>query len=231
MMKKLIKIIFFLSISVFVKAQTFDLLPEDTNPYEGGSVQFYKDLNDVLVKNNFKPCSNRPSEMFLADIEIVNGDGKIVNKKFNDDCVTKLFLNAFQEVNKLKKWNDSSGKQRKFSIIFYPIDYFSIFKEGYTTEGLKKEAHFPGGIEEFKKQLGNNLKNQKIKNAVGLKVMIRFKVNQEGIINNIHVESGELDSSEKEKIVRAIEKIDKKWNPETFREQPLISTYQLSLSL
>lgn len=230
-MKKLLKIIFFLSISVFVKAQTFDFLPEDTSPYEGGPVQFYKDLNDVLIKNNFKPCNNRPSEMFLADIEIENGEGKIVNKKFNEDCVTELFLKAFQEVNKLKKWSDTSGKQKRFSILFYPIDYFAGFKEGYTTEGLKKEAQFPGGIEEFKRELGHNVKKQKIKNASGLKVKIRFKVNQEGILNNIYVESGELDLSDKEKIVKAVEKIDKKWTPETFRGQPLISSYQLSLSL
>lgn len=230
-MKELLKIIFFLSISVFVKAQTFDLLPENTNPYEGGPVQFYKDLNDVLIKNNFKPCNNRPSEMFLADIEIVNGEAKVVNKKFNEDCVTELFLKAFQEVNKLEKWSDNSRKQRKFSILFYPIDYFASFKEGYTTEGLKKEAQFPGGIEEFKNKLSNNVKKQKIKNANGLKVKIRFKVNQEGILNNIYVESGDLDSSDKEKIVEAVEKIDKKWSPETFRGQPLISTYQLSLSL
>jgi hypothetical protein len=111
----------------------------------------------------------------------------------------KIFLKAFQEVNTLKKWSTSSAKQRKFSVIFYPIDYFASFKEGYTTEGLKKEAHFPGGIEEFKKQLGDNVKNQKIKNVSGLKVKIRFKVNQEGILNNIYVESGELDSSDKEK--------------------------------
>lgn len=62
------------------KAQTFDLLQGDMNPYKGGAEQFYKDLNTILVKNNSEHCNNRMSEMFLAEIEIEKGQAKIINK-------------------------------------------------------------------------------------------------------------------------------------------------------
>lgn len=230
-MKKICTLICFVSLLIVGKAQTFDLLTEDINPYNGGAVQFYKDLNEVLIKNNFKPCNNRQSEMFLADIEIVDGEGKIVNKKLNEDCATELFIKAFGEVNKLKKWSNKEGKQSKFSVMFYPIDYFANFKEGYTTKELKKVAEFKGGFGEFRNQLASNLQKQKIKGSNGSKAIIKFKIDQEGILNNITVEANDLDPSDKEKIIRAVENIKQKWTPETFRGQPVISSYQISIGL
>ncbi|CAD0222232.1 protein of unknown function [Chryseobacterium sp. JV274] len=86
------------------KAQTFDLLQGDMNPYKGGAVQFYKDLNTVLIESHSEHCNNRMSEMFLAELEIEKGQAKIINKTLSDNCPTAVFVKALNEINKLKKW-------------------------------------------------------------------------------------------------------------------------------
>ncbi|MDR2237500.1 MAG: hypothetical protein LBE92_15375 [Chryseobacterium sp.] len=168
--------------------------------------------------------------MFVAEIQIAEGKGEIMNKKNEEDCSSELFIKAFNEINKLEKWDSRPEKKKDFSILFYPIDYFGNFKEGYTPEGLKKEAQFPGGIDAFKSELNSNVKKQKIK-STGKSAVIHFKINTEGDISQIIIESSDLNLEEKEKIIKAVEKTDKKWIPGTFRNTPVIFSHRLSLML
>lgn len=230
MIKEFLKIIFLLWVSVSIKAQSFDLIPEKENPYQGGAAQFYKDLNDILIKNDFKPCRNRMSEMFSAKIQIIDGKGIITNENIEKDCPSELFIKAFDELNRLKKWNEHSEKKKSFSVIFYPVDYFGNFKEGYTPEGLKKDAQFPGGLSKFRELVGSNLKKQNINNT-GKTAVVHFKINTDGVLSQIIVESADLDNGEKEKIIKAVEKVNKKWSPMTFRNNPVTSSYRLSVKL
>lgn len=232
MIKKIFLMLYFATVFSMIKAQTFDVISENSNPYKGGSVQFYKDLNKILIKNNLGHCSNKMSEMFLAEIEIVNQEAQIVNKNLKDDCPTKLFVSGISEINKLKKWKTNANTETKFSIIFYPIDYFENFKEGYTTSALKKTAEFPGGMGEFRNQLISKIKNQKIDNVSGLRIVLKFKVNQQGILNDVKVEEpSDLDIEIKNKIIKAVEQINQKWIPETFRGYPIISNYRIPIGL
>ncbi|MFY1047992.1 hypothetical protein [Chryseobacterium sp. GP-SGM7] len=208
-----------------------DKYPRSLDFYEGGSLQFYKDLNDIFIKNKFKRCNNRESEMFVAKIEIVNDVAKINNNDVKDDCPTQLFINGLTEINKLKKWKSLPNSQNKFTIEFYPIDYFENFKNDYTPEGLAKEAEFPGGMDAFRNQLMNNIKKQNIKN-VNLQIIIRFKINNEGVLNNIVIEKPrDLDEVVKRKIIDAVEQINTKWKPFIFRDTPVISSYRIPISL
>lgn len=228
-------LLFFIVSLVFniVSAQEkfVDKYPRGLDFYKGGSSQFYKDLYDIFIKNGFKRCNNRESEMFVAKIEIVKGEAKINNTDIQDDCPTQLFIKGLTEINKLNKWKSLPDSQNKFTIVFYPIDYFENFKNGYTPEGLVKEAEFPGGMDAFRNQLMNNIKKQNIKN-VNLQIIIRFKINNEGVLNNIVIEKPrDLDEVVKNKIIDAVEQINTKWKPYTFRDAPIISSYRIPISL
>jgi len=231
MIRKILQILGLILFFAVGKAQTFDLLQGDMNPYKGGAEQFYKDLNTILVKNNSEHCNNRMSEMFLAEIEIEKGQAKIINKNLSDDCPTRIFVKAFDEINKLKKWKKGADVQKYVSIIFYPIDYFDNFKENYTTQGLKKSAEFPGGMGEFRNRLLINLKNQNIRNADGVTAEIRFKVNQEGVLQDIIIQPNYLQDDIKNKVKKAVGQITEKWQPESFRSVPITSSYVMRVTL
>lgn len=230
MMKKTL-ILFVLFFATQFKTQILDEYPKGLDFYEGGSEQFYKDLNDIFIKNDFKRCNNRPSEMFIAKIEILNEKAQINNSNIKEDCPTQLFVKGLDEINKLNKWRSFPNSQNKFTISFYPIDYFENFKMGYTPEGLFKETEFPGGIDVFRNQLMKNIKKQNIKTK-DIQVVIYFKINNEGVLNNILIEKPrDLDEDSKNKIIKAVEQTDTKWKPGTFRNTPIISNFRIPISL
>ena len=227
---KIITLIFVL-ITAFCNAQ-FDGLPERLIPYQDGTIQFYKDLNSILVKNNFKACNNRQSEMFLARIEIdEKNNATIVNydKNQSNDCAKELFAKAFDEINKLNKWKYIPESQGKTTVMFYPIDYFENFKDGYTVKNLEEKASFPYGIEEFRKLfIDNFLKIQK-RTKKKIEYEISFKIDKEGNIFNIRTNSKNPDLEIEKNIISALEKIKTKWNPEKFRGEPIISNFRMPL--
>lgn len=231
MIKKILQVLSLIVVFVMCKAQTFDLLRGDMNPYKGGPVQFYKDLNKVLIDSYSQHCNNKMSEMFLAEIEIEEGQAKIINKNLSENCPTQVFIKALAEINKLKKWKKGSNVQKYVSIMFYPIDYFDNFKENYTTQGLKKNAEFPGGFIAFRNRLISNLKNQNIKSVDGITAEIQFKINEKGFLNDIKIKPDDLQEDIKNKITKAVEQITEKWQPESFRDVPVISSFRIPISL
>jgi len=231
MIKKVLQVIALILVLVVCKAQTFDLLKGDRNPYKGGPVQFYKDLNKILIDSHSQHCNNKMSEMFLAELEIENGQAKIINKNLSDDCPVQVFIKALDEINKLKKWKKGSDVQKYVSIMFYPVDYFENFKENYTTQGLKKYAEFPGGMGEFRNRLISNLKKQNIKNADGITAEIQFKISENGILNDIRIGPDDLREDIKNKITKAVGQITEKWQPESFRNVPIASSFRIPVGL
>ncbi|SEG02286.1 hypothetical protein SAMN05421847_1316 [Halpernia humi] len=225
---KRITLIFFL-ITAFCNAQ-FDGLPDRFIPYQDGTLQFYKDLNTVLVKNNFKSCNNKESEMFLAHIEIdKKNHAKIINYDVNEsnDCAKELFVKAFNEINKLNKWKYIPESHGKTTVLFYPIDYFENFKDGYTVKSLTEYADFPNGIGDFKKEfIDNFLKIQK-KFKKNIKYEISFKIDKEGNMFNITANSENIDSEIQKNIIIALKQIKTKWSPEKFRGHPIISNFRM----
>lgn len=228
-MRKFSTFFILLSVTTFFKAQ-FDQLPENLIPYKGGTVQFYKDLNNVLIENNLKPCNNRPSEMFLAKIEIDEQNvAKIINKNPQaNDCSKELFVNAFNEINKLGNWKYISESKGKTSVLFYPMDYFDNFKEGYTVAGLQEDATFPGGTEEFRKKFLENFLKINTENSQNINYQIKFKISAQGEMYNIKISSENPDSEIERNIVLALQEVKTKWSPAKFRGLSLISNHQMS---
>lgn len=225
---KIFTLVFFL-FAAFCNAQ-FDGLPDRLIPYQDGTIQFYKDLNNILVNNNFKPCNNRPSEMFLARIEIdEKSNATIANydKNQSNDCAKELFANAFTEINKRGKWKYIPESNGKTTVMFYPMDYFENFKEGYTVKSLIESANFPNGIGEFRKMfIDNFLKIQK-NTKKKIEYKISFKIDKEGNIFNIRTNSKNPDLEIQKNIITALEQIKTKWNPEKFRGDPITSNFEM----
>lgn len=223
---------FFVFVGLFITSffNTQVLYDDNIKEYEGGSEQFYADLNDALVKNGFEKCSNRMSEMFVARVEIIEGIGRINNENALDDCATQWFIKGFNEINKLKKWKYADGKLNKFSITFYPIDYGKNFINGYTPEKLVENAEFPGGKIAFRNELLEKLRNQNI-NLKDLQIVVRFTISKEGDLNNIIVEEPQdLELDLKSKIIKSVEQINTKWKPESFRNLPVSSIFRIPIT-
>lgn len=227
MIKKIAQLICLITIFA-VEAQTFDSFEGDRSAYEGGPVQFYKDLNTILMENHFERCGNDTSEKFLAYIEIKKGQGTILNKNPPDNCAAPLFIKAFDEINKLKKWKKVSGIQANTSIVFYPSDYFENFKENYTTE---RDSEFPGGMLGLKNQLTSILKKQNFKNTNEIKAILSFKISEKGVLNSLTIEPDNLDEEVKNKLIKSVEQLDKSWLPRLHRGVPIESSYRVPITL
>lgn len=223
---------FFVLVGLFITSffNTQVLYDDNIKGYEGGSEQFYADLNDALVKNGFEKYNNRMSEMFVAKVEIIEGIARINNKNILDDCATQWFIKGFNNINKSKKWRYADGNLNKFSITFYPIDYGKNFMKGYTPEKLIKNAEFPGGTIAFRNALFEKLRNQNI-NLKDLQIVVNFTINKEGDLNNIIVEKPQnLGLDLKSKIIQSIEQINTKWKPQSFRNIPVSSRFRIPIT-
>jgi len=84
---------------------------------------------------------------------------------------------------------------------------------------------------EFRNRLLINLKNQNIRNADGVTAEIRFKVNQEGFLQDIIIQPDDLQDDIKNKVMKAVGQITEKWQPESFRSVPITSTYTMRVTL
>lgn len=219
----------FISFS-FLNAQTFDFLKGNMEVYNGGPKKFYEDLNMILVEKKIDKCSKKQSEMFLATIKINDtNEAEILNEKKSESCAEKTFSIALLEINKLKNWKKIKDFDNKFSIIYYPIDYFENFKNGYTVDKLKVLASFPGGMLEIRNQLVANLKN--LKNNRQLKAEINFQIDTDGNMINIKVKSQNSDADFENVVKSAVEEITTKWSPEKFRGLPVRSSFRLPITI
>lgn len=223
-------VFYFFMLSFLLKAQTFDVLSDGLNPYQGGAVAFYKDLNDILIKNKAEKCSQRYSEMFLANINVDSDNQAFLKNNGDKNCAAVVFEKALSDINKLNKWKKNPELQDGFSIIFYPIDYFENFKHGYTTEKLKEYAEFPGGIAELRNQFIKKFKFPKKNLDKDIRYDVFFNVDAEGNMTNLKLSSNSPDTDYEQNILKAFQKIETKWKPEKFRGNPVNSKYRFPVA-
>lgn len=97
----------------------------------------------------------------------------------------------------------------------------------YDVTSIDSPATYPGGISEFYKFIGNNLKypDTAIKNNVQGSVLVSFIIEQDGTLADTKVEK-KLGSGTDEEAIRVL-KLSKKWNPGLIDGKPVRVKYNI----
>jgi TonB family protein len=99
----------------------------------------------------------------------------------------------------------------------------------YNVTSIDTPATYPGGISEFYKFIGNNLKfpTAAIKSDVQGSVLTSFIIEQDGTLSDIKVEK-KLGLGTDEEAIRVL-KLSKKWNPAKLDGKPVRVKYSMPI--
>lgn len=203
--------------------------PDGQTPYKGGYVQFYKDFNKILTEKNLKPCENK-NEYYHFGI-LINKDNTInfvaENENF-DEKYSKCTKELSREVAKhLKGWNAATQNGVNVRAVSYflimPDQLFGVLKENYGEEKDWKEtmAEFPGGINEFRKKVVNNIDLSRFNYDKGFRLEVTFVVERDGSVLDAKLSQSSGLKQFDDMILQSISRIKKKWKPATINNIPV----------
>lgn len=106
--------------SAAVSAQILYKYPKDQDFYEGGREAFFKDLQQITVNNNYKPCDKQEALAMRFVVYpdntvkyVADEDTKAVE---NNKCLKDKVLNA---ISQTKKWKSAEVDGKKVPAMFF----------------------------------------------------------------------------------------------------------------
>lgn len=102
-----------------------------------------------------------------------------------------------------------------------------------STAGLQTQPQYPGGIDAFYNDLLNSFDNSvvdKIKGKMSLRVLLTFVVEKDGTMSSIKVVK-DPGYGLGEEAVKALKKIDKKWQPGIQNGKTVRAMYTLPMTI
>lgn len=221
-MKKILFLALLISSIILYSQNTISSYPEGQNPYKSGNIELFKDINSWLIQNNEKPCEK--NEIYWATLKI-DETGKLFLIRNKSDqlnaeknkCAYEMLVRV---LGNLKNWQPAEINGKKvssfFDFPFIPKDYFGNFKEDYDITKNANHSEFPGGINEFRKEVIKNLMAYLDYNSYRPrgKFVVLFNIDESGKIENIDIEP-KVANSERffDDIKFAIKRVKGKWEP------------------
>ncbi|MEH7890170.1 energy transducer TonB [Elizabethkingia meningoseptica] len=235
MMKKLL--FFTLLRSLFFAQQktpdVYENYPKGQNDYNGGNVQFYKELHELIVDKKIQPCENK-DELYLAKF-IVYPDAtiKLVEEKIEED---KCAYNLIKELAiYLKGWKPAEVEGKKVSavtkILIFPDALFDKYSNGYDVLNYMSPPNYKGGINKFRVDFMSNVSSRISSVSGGGKVLVAFDVNEKGEIENIRLDEKSGNTSFDDMIINSIRMIRGKWSPGMVHGVPVKNKFQFPVNL
>ncbi len=237
---KLLYIFLLIVLSVLYNAQIVEHYPAGNDFYIGGKKEFYKDIQEVLLKNNFKKCDSK-TELYLQKILITaEGTVKYV-KDFDSDNIAKnkCASDMSKEVLKyLHKWKPLEVNGKKYSALtefyFYPNDFFESYKPGYMMEEITK-VDFPyGGINGFRKRIFDDIIIPGLRDGE-YSVDIFFDIEPNGEVSNIQGQVTKGDEFQGNKLIEetifTIQKMKINWTPMKYKGVAYKTSIKLPLTI
>ncbi|MFZ4931376.1 energy transducer TonB [Chryseobacterium sp. Mn2064] len=224
---KNIFIALFLAFVSACHAQMLDEYPEKQSFYEGGNVNFYKDVHEYLVKNKVKECdekeiyqpriiiTDKAEVKFIKDADTAN----IARNKCAYDLSKEILKNLTKwKPAKVKGW--TVGAITEF--ILYPKDVMSNYKPGYDAARFVAHAKYPGGVKAFDTLFHDNFMTIFADYQLNGKVNLEFYISKEGDIINPRI-FPEVDNRKFiNDFMRTLSRMKKPWIPAFYKDIPVL---------
>ena len=215
----------------------FEGYPYGQQFYIGGYSQFFKELHQIFIQKKLKPCDNK-NELYTPWI-VINPDASIVIPEAKDvkdineiRCSYNIVKDSFKYLN---NWKPATVDDKNIVAgTFIPIylnALFDNYKEGYDVNNFMSDAEFSDGMGEFRKRFVNNVNFKSFKIGNIKRVVINFIVNDEGNIENIHLEKSSGNKKFDAMLVNSINMINGKWKPAMIHGIPVNSRFTFPVKL
>ncbi|RKS96734.1 energy transducer TonB [Chryseobacterium defluvii] len=234
--KNFLTLLFFVIISL-CNAQVLDRYPIDSQFYQGGRTNFYKEFHQLLLDKKIPQCSNKNEYLNLklvvypdSTIKLVKQDSALITK-------AKCTYDASREVLRyMKNWIPAEINGEKHPAIvtvqIYMDDLYEKYTDSYLPENYTTQAEFKDGIMGFRKEVANAIDVNRFQtnSAVIFSLEVNFEIDQEGKMQNVEL-ARETDNKDfNNMILQSIRSIKKKWKPAMFHNIPIKSHFRLPLS-
>lgn len=220
--------------NVLINAQEqYPKFPQDQHSYLGGDKQFFKEFHNILIDKKFKPCENKGEHPVISFLIKTDGSAEIVNvddEKLEQNKCT--FALTTEVIKYISNWIPAKidGKEtpavKKYFIA--PDDLFDKFKDGYIDA---ENTDFDKEL--FIKEVTKNINLSKIDYKGKLTVIIKFKINTEGNIDQIMVEKSSDSKKFDDAVIDAVQKSKDKIhsNPGIFLGKPINLYFRIPFSV
>lgn len=226
MMKKIL--LFTLFGSLFFAQQKenisaiYEEYPEEQNDYNGGNVQFYKELHQLIVDKNIQPCENKNELYSVKFVVYPDATIKFVKEEYpekaeKNKCAFELTRTLFKYLDGWKPAEVDGQKVAAItSMIIFPDALFDKYTEGYDAVNYYgPPAEFPGGVGAFRKKfmLNTNVRgfdwNQKAT------LVMYFTIDENGNAVDFKMNPGSGNKAFDEMLIQAAKWVKGKWKPAT----------------
>lgn len=238
-MKKILFLSFVIISNFLCSQKIIPNYPKGQNPYKNGNIELFKDMNNWLVQNNEKPCER--NELYWVTLKIdETGKLSLIRNKSDqlnaekNKCAYEMLVRV---LGGLKNWQPAEVKGKKvtsyFDFPFIPKDYFHNFQENYDITQTAHRALYPGGIDEFRKEVIRNIGGYIDYDSYKPrgKFVLLFNIDENGKMDNIDIEP-KVQNSERlfEDIKFGLKRIKGKWEPAKINGIPILSKYRFPLN-
>lgn len=138
MMRKKIILVFLAVFSCFINAQVLYSYPKGQDFYEGGRQGLFKDIQEIVVKNNVKPCE-KTEALFMRFVVYPDNTVKYVadedvNAVENNKCLKTKVLEVIKQT---KKWKAAEIDGKKT-----PAMFCTLFSDDMLSDNKPGEGDF-----------------------------------------------------------------------------------------
>ena len=229
----------------------YNFVSMETPPsYPGGMASFYKFLGETISYPKQAKDENIQGNVFVSFT--VEKDGSLNDIKVDRKLGGGTDEEAIRVLKLSKKWNPGMqngkvvrvkynipikfkipGKEANVAPTSSPINKVKLSSPTDTTiysfVALENPPKFPGGMEEFYKFLGDNVKYPEVAKANKVEgyVFVSFVVEKDGSLTSIKPER-KLGSGADEEAVRVLS-LSPRWFPATIGDYPVRVKYNLPI--
>lgn len=213
--------------------QEFLPYPKGQDFYKGGEIQFYKDVNRLLIEKGLKPCEDQTEYYHMQLLIYPDGIIKLGKSQYTlDGEKTKCSKDLIKKVLvDMEGWNPAIVGGNKVHSVkelpFIPIHFFENYREGYSP--IVESAEFEGGIDKFRRRVIQNVDVSRFMADDNFKIVVSFVVDADGKITGVKADqetgNGEFDYM----IITAISSVKKKWKPAKVNGSPVRSKFILPM--
>ncbi|MBO9693182.1 hypothetical protein [Chryseobacterium sp.] len=220
-------IIFFLACVSLHKAQILDEYPEKQAFYEGGMVNFYKDVHEFLINSKLKECDDK--EIYQPRIIITErSEVKFIKDQDTANIArNKCAYDLSREVlRNLKKWKPAEAKGWKIGaiteFILYPKDLMSNYQPGYDANKFVTHTKYSEGSKAFHTLFHDNFMMIFEDYQLNGKVNLEFYISKNGHIINPRIYPEVYNQNFNNDFMRTLTRMKKTWIPAFYKDIPIV---------
>ena len=192
-MKYFYLLLILISGTLYSQSEILDKYPPTQHFYEKGELNFLKELQNVALENDIKPCGNNSD--FYKLVWIVYSDQTIKFIKDQDTlsigknkCAYEFAKSTFKY---LRNWNPAVINGKFYSALvqyeIYPSDILS-YKISDDLKPDIQQAEYPGGYKRFHSDIERIIQSTMSKYRINLNnetVNVNFKISKEGYMKDV----------------------------------------------